>query len=176
MTGTEPKPLTYSELYADPGRNPFGIEDERKEVCYSGMYQVWRATTATLTEPTSHQNVLADFSRPIGCICIYVADDKSPTGILKFLNRVKSFPGTPGRSRDIMVSLCCEGDVSGVDISTFAFDGIQLEVTPNVVVPGSYKRFLQLISEEPTHEDLGPLFPTHANVRTTQTGGGCFPC
>jgi hypothetical protein len=157
MTGTLSKPLTYSELYADPVRNICGTEDERNEVCCSGMYQVWRATTAPITVATLYQNVLADFSRPIGGIGIFVADEEPPTGILKFLHHVESFPGTPCHSRDIMVPLCYKGDVSGVDISTVAFDESQLEVKPNMVVPGSYQTVLQLLSEEPTQEDLATI-------------------
>jgi hypothetical protein len=86
MAGTPPTPLTYGELYSDPTKNPFGIDDDDKEVCYSGMYQVWRATSAPMTTATLHRNVLADFSRPIGGIGIFVADDESPTNILKFLH------------------------------------------------------------------------------------------
>jgi hypothetical protein len=75
MAGTLSTPLTYSELYSDPSKNPFGTEDERKEICYSGIYQVCRATSAPMTVATLHQDILADFSRPIGGIGIFVADD-----------------------------------------------------------------------------------------------------
>jgi hypothetical protein len=30
MTGTPPIPLTYSELYSDPAKNPFGLEDDKE--------------------------------------------------------------------------------------------------------------------------------------------------
>jgi hypothetical protein len=174
MAGTPPTPLTYGELYSDPTKNPFGIDDDNKEVCYSGMYQVWRATSAPMTTAILHRNVLADFSRPIGGIGIFVADDDSPTGILKFLHRVESFPGTPGHSRDRMVSLCYEGDVSGCDICTVGFDENQLALTPDVIIPGSYERTLQLLREEPTSETLGPFLATHANITTTKTRGMCY--
>jgi hypothetical protein len=171
MAGTPPTPLTYGELYSDPAKNPFGTDDYDKEVCYSGMYQVWRATSAPLTTAILHRNVLADFSRPIGGIRIFVADDESPTGILKFLHRVDSFPGRPGHSRDRMASLCYEGDVSGCDICTVGFDENQLALTPDVIIPGSYERTLQLLSEEPTSETLGPFLATHANITTTKISG-----
>jgi hypothetical protein len=31
MAGTPPVPLTYSELYSDPAKNPFGLEDEKRK-------------------------------------------------------------------------------------------------------------------------------------------------
>jgi hypothetical protein len=38
MTGTPPIPLAYSELYSDPANNPFGLEDDKKEIFYSSIY------------------------------------------------------------------------------------------------------------------------------------------
>jgi hypothetical protein len=126
-------------LYSDPVKNLFGLENEKKEICYSSIYQLWRATNAPLTVEALHENVLADFHRPVGGIDIFVADDESSTGILKFLHRVESFPGTPGHSRDRMMSFCYEGDVSGCDINAVAFDENQLDITPDGILPGSYK-------------------------------------
>jgi hypothetical protein len=73
-----------------------------------------------------------------------------------------------------MVSLCYEGDVSGCDICTVGFDENQLALTPDVIIPGSYERTLQLLREEPTSETLGPFLPTHANITTTKTRGMCY--
>jgi hypothetical protein len=92
-----------------------------------------------MTVATLHKNVLADFSRPIGGIGIFIADDESSMGIFKFLHQVESFPGTPSHSHNRMVSLCYEGDVSGVSISTVASDENQLAITPDVTVPGTYE-------------------------------------
>jgi hypothetical protein len=141
MPGTPPTPLTYSELYSDPADNPSGLEDDKKEICYSSIYQVWRATTAPLAVEALQHNVLADFSRPVGGIDIdiFIADNESATGILKSLHHVESFPGTPGHIPDRMTSMCYEGGVLGCDISTVAFDENQLAITPDVIVPGLYK-------------------------------------
>jgi hypothetical protein len=82
---------------------------------------MWRATHAPLSSEALLQNVLADFSIPIGGIGISVPYGDSPTGILKLLNGLASYPGTPGRPRDRMKVFGYKGDVSGVDISTVAF-------------------------------------------------------
>jgi hypothetical protein len=111
------------------------------------------------------QNILADFSRPIGGIGIFVPDGDSPTGILKLLHGLASYPGTPGRSRDRVKVFGYEGDVSGVDISTVAFSSQQLHITPDVIFPGSVARVHQLLGKDPSHETMGPFKATDANVR-----------
>jgi hypothetical protein len=47
--------------------------------------------------------------------------------------------------------------VSGIDISIVAFAAQQLDITPDVVVPGSMARVRQLLNEEPGKEFLGTL-------------------
>jgi hypothetical protein len=60
------------------------------------------------------------------------------------------------------------GDVEGVDIVTVAFDAKQLTVAPDVIVPGSIERTLQLLAEEPANQMLGPFEATMVNVRATE--------
>jgi hypothetical protein len=86
------------------------------------------------------QNILADFSRPIGGIGVFVPDGNLPTGILKLLHGIASYPGTPGRSRDRMKIFYYEGEVSGVDISTVAFLAQQLDITPDAIASGLLSR------------------------------------
>jgi hypothetical protein len=71
---------------------------------------------------------------------VLVYDDESGTGRLNLLHGLHSFPGTPGYSRDQMVTMAFEGDVAGIDVSTVASDASQLEVTPDIVVPGTLDR------------------------------------
>jgi hypothetical protein len=69
-----------------------------------------------------------------------------------------------------------EGEVSGLDICTLAFDPTQLAITDDVVVPGSVDRVQHLLHEEPGRDMLGPFKATSANIRTTNTRGmGYFP-
>jgi hypothetical protein len=71
-----------------------------------------------------------------------------------------------------MVTMAFEGDVAGIDICTVALDISQLEVTTNVVVPGT----LDWANEELGRDVLGPLMSSDANIRTTKTQGmGYFP-
>jgi hypothetical protein len=58
--------LTYNELFADTSKNPFGEEEEERDICYGSIYEVWRATHAPLSSEALLQNFLADFNRPIG--------------------------------------------------------------------------------------------------------------
>jgi hypothetical protein len=43
--------------------NLFGIRDVEQDVCYHAVYIMWRAKVEV---EELHQNVIADFSRPIG--------------------------------------------------------------------------------------------------------------
>jgi hypothetical protein len=164
-----PTALTYSELCADTSKNPFGEEEEERDICYGAIYEVWRSTSAPLASEALLQNVLADFSRPIGGIGGFVPDGDSPTGILKLVHGLASFPGTPGRPRDHMTVFGYKGGISVVDISTLAFSSQQLNITPDAIVPGSLARVQQLLGEKHNHETLGPFKATDANVCTIKT-------
>jgi hypothetical protein len=73
-----------------------------------------------------------------------------------------------------MTTLAFEGDVSGVDICTVAFEPKQLEIMADVNVPGSTERVMQLLNDEPGRETLGPFAANDANVRTTKTRGMAY--
>jgi hypothetical protein len=141
-----PTALTYSEMFADTSKNPFGEEEEERDICYGAIYEVWSSTHTPLSSDALLHNVIADFSIPIGGIGIFVPDGDSPTGILKLFHGLASYPGTPGRPRDCMKVFRYEGDVSGVDISTVAFSSQQINITPDVIVPGSSTRVHHLLS------------------------------
>jgi hypothetical protein len=176
MAAIPPTATTYEELYSYPANNPFGQDEEVVAVCYSEVNEFWRATHSPLTVDSLHQNILVDFSLSIGDVGIFVYDDKSGTGRLKLLHGLHSFPGTPGDSRDRMVTMAFEGDVAGIDACTIAFDAAQLAVTPDVVVLGTLDRFQQLLNEEPGWDDLGPFKSSDVNVQMTKTRGmGYFP-
>jgi hypothetical protein len=168
MAGVRPITLSYQEPYGDPANDPFGSSEEGNEDCCRAVYDVWRTTTDPLDKKTLLQNVLADFSRPIGCIVVFVSDQDPPSGSLHLLHSFHSFTGEPGQSRDRMQAFCFEGDVRGVDIATVGFDAHQLTITADVVIPGSAEHILQLLSDEPSHELMGPYTATSANIRTTK--------
>jgi hypothetical protein len=171
MAAILPTATTYEELYSDPANNPFGRDEEVVAVCYSEVNEFWRATSSPLTVDALHQNILADCSRPIGAVGVFVYDDESGIVRLKLLHGLHSFPGTPGDSRDRMVTMAFEGDVAGIDACTIAFDAAQLAITPDVVMSGTLDRVQQLLNEEPGRDALGPFKPSDTNVRTTKTRG-----
>jgi hypothetical protein len=170
MAAIPPTATTYDELYSDPSSNSFGKEeDELVALCYSEVNEFWRPNHSPLTVEALHQNILADFSPLLGAVDVFVYDDASGTGRLKLLHGLHSFPGTPGYSRDRMVTMAFEGDVTGIDVCTIAFDASQLEVTPDAVVPDTLDWVQQLLNEEPGRDALGPFKPSDVNVRTTMT-------
>jgi hypothetical protein len=106
--------------------------------------------------------VQADFSRSVGGIGVFVPDGDSPSGVLRILHSVQNFPGAPGVSRDRMTTFYSE-------CSVIAFNEQHLAATPDIVVPGTIKRMLQLLGGEPNVELLGPYKASDANVRTTKS-------
>jgi hypothetical protein len=123
-----------------------------------------------------HQHILADFGRPIGAIGVFVTDDESGTDCLKLLHGQHNFPGSPGHSRDRMVTMGFEGDFYGMDICTLAFDPTQMAITDDVIVPGTIDRVQKLLSEETGRDKLPPFKATDTNIRTTKTRCmGYFP-
>jgi hypothetical protein len=113
-------------------------------------------------------NVVADISRPIGCVVAFVVDQDPPSGSLRLLHSFQSFPGVPGQSRERMQVLCTEGGVEGVDMAAVGFNANQLGITADIVVPGSAERMLQLLNDEPGHELVGPYESTNTNICTTK--------
>jgi hypothetical protein len=128
-------------------------------------------THNSLSVEALHQNILADFSPPIGAVGVFVSDKASCSGCLKFLHDLHSFPGAPGHSRERMVTMGYEGDVSGLDICTVAFDPDQLAITADTIVPGTLERVQQLLNDEPGRDTLGPFKATDVNVGTTKISG-----
>jgi hypothetical protein len=168
MAGTLPIALNYQELYGDPTNNPLGTESEGIKVCLRAVFEVWRSSTDPLKIEELLSNVVADFSRPIGCVVAFVADQDPPSGSLRLLHSFQSFLGVPGQSRDRMQVFFTEGDVEGVDMADVVFDANQLGITADIVVPGSAERMFQLLNNEPGHGLVGPYDSTDANVRTTK--------
>jgi hypothetical protein len=94
MTAPPPTATNYGELYSSPACNPFGTEDEAVLRGYLAMDSLWRATHDPLSVEALHQNILADFCRPIGAIGVFVQDDESGTSRLKLPHGIHSFPGS----------------------------------------------------------------------------------
>jgi hypothetical protein len=97
MAAIPPTSTMYEELYSDPANNPFGRDEEVVSVCYSEVNELWRATHSPLTVDALHQNILTDFSRPIGAVGVFVYDNESGTGRLKLLHGLHSFARHPRR-------------------------------------------------------------------------------
>jgi hypothetical protein len=97
MAALPPTVTTYGELYADPANNPFGREEESVAAYYTEVNEFWRATHSPLTVEALHQNILADFSRPIGSVGVFVYDDELGTGRLKLLHGLQLYPAPPDR-------------------------------------------------------------------------------
>jgi hypothetical protein len=174
MAVTRPHNLTYCELYSDPASNPLGTSEEDLEACTRAAYQLFRATGLPLAKDVRLQNILADFSRPIGGLGIFVPGGSSPTGVLCIIHGIQLLSGLPGRSRDRLKTFAFEGDVDVVDVATAAFDQQQLAITAEVIVPGSITRTLQLLNAEPTFNALGPFAAGDANTCTTKCRGMAY--
>jgi hypothetical protein len=117
MAASQPTSTSYGELYSNPASNHFGIADEEVLRGYIIMASLWRATHDPLSVDALHQNILAEFSRPVVAIGVFVADDESRTGRLKLLHGLHSFPRAPGLARDWMVTMGFRGRSLGL---TFA--------------------------------------------------------
>jgi hypothetical protein len=143
-------------------------------MCYAAIYEVWCSTLNPMTIETPHQNIIPDLNRLVGALGILVQDAGSATGVLKLVHGMHSFPGSPGQTRYRMTTLALEGNVSGVDICTVAFEPNQLEIMDDGNVPGSMERVMKLLNDETGQEPLGPLAATDANVRTTKTRGMAY--
>jgi hypothetical protein len=173
MAARPPTTTNYGELFSNPAFNHFGTEDEAVLQGYLAMDSLWRATHDPLSVEALHQNILADFCRPIGETGVFVQDEESGTGRIKLIHAIHSFPGAPGLIRDRMVTMGFEGEVSGVDVCTVAFDATQLSITDDIVVPGTLERLQKLLGKEPGRVRLGPFKGT-ANTRTTKTRGMAY--
>jgi hypothetical protein len=118
-----PVTLTYGELYEDAALNPFGSDTKAG---YRAVFHSWRVETRPSTVERVLEDVVADFSRPIGGIRVFVKDDESAWGHLEVAHGIQPYHGIPGRhTQDRKIPFGFEGDVTGVDISTVALDKAQ---------------------------------------------------
>jgi hypothetical protein len=74
MASTVHSYLTYNELYGEPANNTFGNVESRQLTWYRAVYEMWRATGLPPKVEKIHQNILAECSRTIGGISVFVAD------------------------------------------------------------------------------------------------------
>jgi hypothetical protein len=52
---------SYRALYGDPANNPFGLDDETQERCYSAVFETFLDTHVHLSFDELLHNILADF-------------------------------------------------------------------------------------------------------------------
>jgi hypothetical protein len=96
-----------------------------------------RAASIPFSVEKIHNNIVADLSRTIEVIGVFVADSDSESGKLLILYSAHNCPDTLGVSRDRLTTFISEGDVSGVDIATVAFEENKLAITADVIVSDS---------------------------------------
>jgi hypothetical protein len=140
------------------------------------MYLTWR-TNANAPDPDEVQeDLLLDFTRLVGGVVAFVRDTSSPAGILKVLHGFQRFPGVPGKmDQERKQVFCYEGEVTGVDMVTVAFDEEQLDYVSAVNVPRTtIERVIQLLEEEPSHHTIGPLRVGDTRVRTVTATRSCM--
>jgi hypothetical protein len=173
MATIRPIPLTYCELFAEPANYTFGAEEEEAAACIAAVYLNWRTTIDPPDVDDVEDDIISNFSRPIGGICMFVQHERSTNGVLEVLNGFQKFPGVPGKtSRERKQLFCYVGDVLGADLRTVAYDEEQLETTVAVNVPATIDCVLQLLGEEPNNTTIRPFRVGDANVRTTTSTRG----
>jgi hypothetical protein len=142
----------------------------------AALYETFRATNVPLLAEELLRNILSDFSRSVGAVCVFVRVGSSRSGRLELLHSIPPYPGEPGRSQDRLDTFANLGDAVGTDTTTAAFYTAQLAITADVVVHGSITRVRQLLNEELLATTLGPFKASEASTRTTKTRGlGYFP-
>jgi hypothetical protein len=167
-----PYKLTYSELYGDATMNHFGTETKAG---YGAVFHIWRVETRPPTVDIVLEDVVADFSRPIGGIGVFVEDDESATGHLEVAHGIQPYHGIPGRhTQDHKIPFGFAGDITGVDITTVALDKAQWEMTASVNISGTTARTLQLLVTALDEEVICPHKASDANVCTIKTQGGIY--
>jgi hypothetical protein len=175
MATIRPSPLTNCELFAEPASDPFGAEEEEAAACIATVYLNWRTTSDPTDVDDVEDDIISDFSRPIGGVGMFVQHERSATGILEVLHGFRKFPGVPGKTgRDRNQLFCYVDDVLCVDLHTVAFDEQQLETTMAVNVPATIDRVLQLLGEEPNNETIGPFRVGDATIRTISSTRGAM--
>jgi hypothetical protein len=161
------KTLTFGQRYNNHARNPLGSDADEVSEAIRIIYAEWRAEDAAPKNTELEDDILADFSLPIGAVGMFVADGSSPTGRLKLFHGFERYTGSVGRvDPDRKVNFCLEGGVDGTDVFTVAFDPNQLGVTPYVNVPLNFARHLTLLEANPSEEVLGPYKDDDAAIRT----------
>ena len=141
--------VTYDEYLGDPSLNPFGVDAGRG---YDNVYQgTWRTTNSPPEIAAIHDNVMADFQDgPTGVVAVYLADDDSPTGILKTLLGFQQYPGRPGEMNDERRrSFAYCGEVDGIDIDTIAVNVDLFERTRTLNIPDTAARMMELLEQNP---------------------------
>jgi hypothetical protein len=164
-------PLTYCELFAELATTPFGSEVDRTTARFAAVYLNWRTTGDA--PDVDEDDIISDFSRPIGGVGMLAENERSPTGVLVVLHGFEKFPGVPGKTGMERNQLFCYvGDVTGVDLQTVAFNEEQLETTASVNVPTSLELVLQLLGKYPNAQTIGPYRVGDANIRTITSPRG----
>jgi hypothetical protein len=98
MATIRPSPLAYCKLFAKPASGPFGAEEEEAAACIVTVYLNWRTTSDPPDVDDVEDDIISDFSRPIGGVGMFVQHERSATGILEVLHGFQKFPGVPGKT------------------------------------------------------------------------------
>jgi hypothetical protein len=147
--------------------NPFGTDTKAG---YGAVFHSLRVETRSPTADRVLEDMVADFSRPIGGIGVFVEDEGSATGHFDVAHGIQPYHGIPEpHTQDRKIQFGFEGDVTGVDIATVALDKTQWEMTAAVNISVTTARTLHLLAAEPDEEVIGPHKASDANIRTIKT-------
>jgi hypothetical protein len=169
------KTLTFGQRYNDRARNPLGADADEVAEALRIIYAEWRAEDSAPKNTDLEEDILADFSLPIGAVGVFDADGSSPTGRLKLFHGFERYTVSVGRvDPDRKVNFCMEGGVDGTDVFTVAFDPNKLELTPYVNVPLNFARHLTLLEANPSEKVLAPYKDDDAAIRTIRSRTAMF--
>jgi hypothetical protein len=116
-----------------------------------------------------------DFTKLEGGVISFVVDPRSKKGVPKVLHGFQRFTGVPEKiDQERKQVFCYEGDMTGVDMVTVAYDEEQLDYVSAVNVPRTIDRAIQLLEEEPTHHTIEFLRVGNSNISTITATRTCM--
>ena len=150
-------PKSYKALFSDPSNNPLGPADEAKQG-YKEIFAHWRTTNNPPNADQVLKDAQLDFGAPIGVIGMFVPDGSSPTGVLCVAHGLQCYAGQPGKpSQSRGLTFAFVDEVDGIDIQSFALEETHLERTEEVRIPGTPERLMEMLTDEPDEEMIGPI-------------------
>lgn len=160
MTSVEPR--SYRDLMSNPARDPCcgGNTAGDPTPGYRSIFGRWKSAGVGLPSIVQvHGDLLTDFDATVGAVGYFVADGKSPTGVLKVTHGYRVFTGFPTTTANRGKTFAYVGDVvgGGIDINTFELDPDQLECTEPFLCAPTPERHLELLEADAAAPAVGPF-------------------